>query len=349
MSHASLHKPLAHLLLALGMLFQCAAIAQPASPHPSGSRASSAQRAEAMLRFERAKTVVAQVAGDAQALGLHPGWENATLATLLARSSSELAALGRLTSYRAIHEAAVKSNAKALGDPSTDLVFRPLAPCRIIDTRFAGGKIAGTRPYDLNTLPCGLSGIADGAIAALVVNVTILDTSEGAPGFLNVRPAGSSQVTALLNWFIGSASAQVSNAAIVPVDQGAAVNDVEIVTSSPVHVIVDVFGMFVSPAATALNCTTVQTNVTNAAPGQFSQFNSFCAAGYSITGGGCHYFNTDGTPATENTVSIHKNTRAYDPVAQMFLNGWLCSLTNNDMVKSFNFGNRAVCCRVPGS
>jgi hypothetical protein len=324
------------------------------------SAISSAQRAEAQQRYELAKRIVDRVAADAQALGLQPSWRQSTLVTLLDHSSKRLTALAGYTSHSALMGELAKPSPKLLGDASNDLVFKPFVPCRYIDTRNAGGKIAGIRTFDLannggvygGSAACDPRTVAavtnEDQIGALAVNIALIDTSAGAPGFLTMRPAGSTQLTALANWYVASASAQDSNAAVVAIDQTVQADEIEILSSGAVHVIVDLLGAFVAPSATALSCTTVQTNVTNAAPGQFSQFNSFCPAGYSITGGGCHYYNTDGTPATENTVLINKNTRAYDAVAQTFLNGWLCSLTNNDAVKSFNFGNRSVCCRVPG-
>src|SRR5689334_11700721 len=41
---------------------------------------------------------------------------------------------------------------KALGDSNSDLIFVPVPPCRIIDTRLAGGPIAAnsTRSFKVN-------------------------------------------------------------------------------------------------------------------------------------------------------------------------------------------------------
>src|SRR5262245_36181219 len=36
----------------------------------------------------------------------------------------------------------VRSNEKALGDTNSDVVFTPLTPCRILDTRVAGGALS---------------------------------------------------------------------------------------------------------------------------------------------------------------------------------------------------------------
>lgn len=233
-------------------------------------------------------------------------------------------------------------------------------PCRYIDTRGAAGKISGIRTYDLANHGglYGGSGACDprtlaavsneDQIGALAVNIAIVDTSAGAPGFLTMRPTGSTRLTALANWYVASASAQDSNAAVVSIDQTGLADEVEILSSGSVHVIVDLLGAFVPPSATALDCTTVQVNQLNVAPGQNASLGSSCAAGYTVTGGGCHYYNTDGSPATEDTVVINKSTQRRDAPNNLLLNGWACMLTNQDPAKTFNFGVRSRCCRVPG-
>jgi hypothetical protein len=335
-------------------------VAQPVMRTESAAVVTAAQRAEVARRYDLAKRIVERVSANAGPEGVAPAERASLLVTLLTQPAERLAALSGAPERGALLSELAKPMPKLLGDASNDLVFKPFTPCRYIDTRNVGGKIAGIRTYDLannggvygGSAACNPKTLAlvanEDLIGALAVNIALVDTSSGAPGFLTMRPAGSTQLTALANWYVASASAQDSNAAVVAIDQTAQADEVEILTSGQVHVIVDLLGAFVAPQATALSCTTVQTNATNAAPGQFSQFNAFCPTGYTITGGGCHYYNTDGTPATENTVVINKSTRAYDPMAQTYLNGWLCALTNNDMAKTFNFGNRAVCCRVPG-
>jgi len=174
---------------------------------------------------------------------------------LLGLSSARLAEVARLGSYGAVFAAAAKPETKALGEAGNDLVFKPFVPCRYIDTRGPGGKISGVRTFDLANAgpvyggnagcdPKTLAGVAnEDAIGALAVNIALVDTSGGAPpGFLTMRPAGSTELTALGNWFIASPSAQDSNAAVVAIDQTAQAPEVEIYTSGPVHVIVDLLG-----------------------------------------------------------------------------------------------------------
>jgi hypothetical protein len=340
-----------------------AALTASVSFAQSSGRFTAAQLAEVEQRWALAQQIVARLAPEAAQMGLASTWQGPTMSLLLVNDSVKLAAIARAgggyqqTIARANDRTAASQ--KLLGDPADDLVFKPFTPCRYMDTRNVGGKISGIRTFDLSNSgtayggdggcdPKTLAGVAsEDAIGAIAFNIAFVDTSAGAPGFLTVRPAGSTQLTAMLNWFTATASAQGSNAAVSSLNQTGP-DEIEVMSSGPVHVIMDLLGVFISPHATALDCTTVQVNVLNVAPGQVGAPTASCAAGHTVTGGGCHYYNLDGTPATENTVVINKDTQSRDPVAMVLLNGWSCLLTNQDPAKSFNFGSRARCCRTPG-
>jgi hypothetical protein len=339
-----------------------ARFSEQAGPVPTAS-----QRLEVQRRGELAKRVVEQVAGDARALGLQPSWRQSMLVTLLAEPASRLATLAGMTSHSAVMNELAKPTPKALGDASNDLVFKPFVPCRYIDTRNAGGKIAGTRQFDLannggvygGIMACDpktLAGISnEDQIGALAVNIALVDTSAGAPGFLTMRPSGSTQLTALANWYVASVSTQDSNAAVVPIDQTGQTNEIEILTSGAVDVIVDLLGAFLPPNATALDCATV-TNppggsaTGDLAPGQSAIFTATCAAGYTVTGGGCTYFSTAqvSPAATDNKVLLNRSLRPFDQASQTFLNAWTCHFTNTDPSVTWRVQTRTVCCRVPG-
>ena len=95
-----------------------------------------------------------------------------------------------------------------LGDSQADLVYSPVAPCRIIDTRLAGGPIAGgaTRSFrvtgtDLSAQggsPTGC-GIPSGPATAAVINFVAVNP--GGPGDLRITPFGTPMPTAsILNY-----------------------------------------------------------------------------------------------------------------------------------------------------
>jgi hypothetical protein len=207
----------------------------------------------------------------------------------------------------ASHEALVRAVTKAsktrakLGAANNELVYYPITPCRYIDTRNIGGPLVAATPrgYDLaNTgTPYGGSGACDpkaavggneDTIGALAMNVTIISPTT-APGFVAARPAGSTQVTSLVNWYQVGASVQAANAGVVPTNQTpATVNEIEFV-GSPTQFIVDVFGVFAAPTATPLDCTngTETSVVVTTASRNFNLAADACPASYAMVSNSC--------------------------------------------------------------
>jgi hypothetical protein len=104
--------------------------------------------------------------------------------------------------------------ADALGELDAQLVFTPLTPCRLIDTRLAGGPFAGgeQRNYDLigptdyssiggNGAGCGIPGLnapvpsqfAFNVTRALVVNIVAVGSS--GPGDFRAFPSNEGHPT----------------------------------------------------------------------------------------------------------------------------------------------------------
>jgi hypothetical protein len=139
-------------------------------------------------------------------------------------------------------------------------------------------------------------------------------------------------LTALVNWTVANAGFQLGNAAVVVANQNAATGnpeEIEILTSGAVHVIVDIAGVFAAPTPTQLECVT-QTST--------SSFLGFvvasCPAGYTLTGGGC------------KSSSIRDHTYEAD---LSDANTYACGFFPES---SFTIGTtltaQARCCRVPG-
>lgn len=127
------------------------------------------------------------------------------------------------------------------------LVFVPITPCRIIDTRGtanvpynAGGmlKAAEVRSYDLNSAPAPCNNILSSS-TAFSINITVAGAAS--PGYVAVYPKGNapSPLVSTLN-FMGSEP--VANAAIVSSDP---FGNVSFLSSSNAHLIVDVNGYYV--------------------------------------------------------------------------------------------------------
>ena len=180
----------------------------------------------------------------------------------------EVAAIGpSSTAQRAETGAAQLKNS---GSASIDLTFVPLnPPCRLIDTRGAGGGGAFTakqkRTYNFtqrtqyggvgcSPIPLG-SGPEISDPAAIAVNVTVQSNGIGSTnslGFLSLVPSGSSDgPTSFMNYdgdenYNGDET--VANAGVVTLNQVTGTFD--IFAQIPTQVIVDCYGSFVTPEHT---------------------------------------------------------------------------------------------------
>ena len=120
------------------------------------------------------------------------------------------------------------------------LMFYPVTPCRIADTRDANGPLGGpemgaatTRSFPIPASGCNIPATA----LAYSLNVTVVP--DGVLSYLSAWPAGSSQpLVSTLNSFDGSV---VANAAIVPAGTNGAIS---IYVTNQTHVIVDINGYF---------------------------------------------------------------------------------------------------------
>ena len=128
------------------------------------------------------------------------------------------------------------------------LVFYPVAPCRLADTRPFGGKtgafgaptIAGgaIRSFPVPSSSCGIPATAQ----AYSLNMTAIPTST--LGYLTTWPAGQPQpLVSTLNAPLGGV---IANAAIVPAGAGGAIN---VYASATTDLIVDINGYFAPPGA----------------------------------------------------------------------------------------------------
>jgi hypothetical protein len=143
--------------------------------------------------------------------------------------------------------------ATALGAPGVDLVFTPIAPCRIIDTRSAGGPIAAgtTRDFDVAGALSGQGGAADCGVPegrATAVAVNLVAVNPAGAGNLRAWAFGQAVPTASV---INYASGNVANAVVLPICNPAAgpcTKDFTLRADvSASQVVADVTGYFHSP------------------------------------------------------------------------------------------------------
>jgi hypothetical protein len=150
-----------------------------------------------------------------------------------------------------------KPSGKALGDVGADVVYTPVTPCRIVDTRSgAGGTLMSqdTRHW-LAANPSGTFVAQGGSAsncgipvkpAAVLVNLTVANTQSG-PAFLTAWPFNQAKpLAASLNWV--AANTQIANAIILPLcTGGGCTSDWSLYASSGTELIVDVMGYFAKP------------------------------------------------------------------------------------------------------
>jgi hypothetical protein len=309
-----------------------------------------AQLAEANARLELAKVLVARVESDAIANRLSEGWKGDAMRALLPLQSGQLKALAADRSsitYAGLVRSAKKAatlpataETKLLGDNTQDLVFYPITPCRNVDTRNAGGPIAAGTFRDFNADSAGSQGGTPGCFvvplvdaSAWALNITVINMNT--TGFVAVRSVGSSALTSLVNYT--GPGQQVNNFVIVNNSRASAVNEYEVYAASTVDVIVDLFGYFLPPNKTPLDCTDVRTDLTANTGGSFQFERSSCATGYTLTGGGC----------LGSTSFTFGNLVYSGPDGASSTSTWLCTWVNNGVANQA-VATVATCCRTPG-
>ncbi|WP_325128307.1 hypothetical protein [Arenimonas sp.] len=227
----------------------------------------------------------------------------------------------------------------ALGSAASDLVYTPVTPCRILDTRVSGGAIAGTFSRDFNAVvgaggnfssqggsatDCGM--VAAGQ-AAVVVNLTVV-TPAGA-GFATAYPFGTARpLASSVNYTAGSI---VNNSIVVKLPSPLTSQDFSVYTFATADFVADVVGYYAAPMATALQCTRQFGNFVSVPANTYGfGVSATCPSGYTATGLGIE--------AAANVV-----------MADSAIN------SSGGTIFTYNLGGTAQstrawaqCCRVPG-
>ena len=225
---------------------------------------------------------------------------------------------------------------KTLGALNNDLVYTPIAPCRILDTRSTvAGAIAAnsTRSFlAINSgsftsqggsaTDCGTLGLSATAVA---INLTAVTPTIA--GYATAYPYGTAQpLASSINY---TAGAIVNNALIVQIPNPLSTFDFTLYTFGQAHYVADIVGYFAPPVATALQClTTASTTVASIAPGDTADATApACPAGYTQTSTNC-----------ESSSWL---------MPMVFISAGTCSARNNDSSPRDLRASRT-CCRVPG-
>jgi len=232
----------------------------------------------------------------------------------------------------------------ALGDSADDMVYTPVAPCRIVDTRVIGGIVVNgsQRNWDMDgsnfSSQGGSStdcGIPFGVAQAVAMNITV--TQPSGPGYVTAwRYVSARPLASVLNFVTGQT---VANSTIIPTNPGGGADFSVYVAGGNAHMVIDVIGYFAAPVATALDCTTANSALTSVPVNLYTPVDAICPAGTTATGGG--WFSNEGTGGYQGVWVLSQPGAAYN------FNGWRVWVDNQTN------GNRniqawAVCCRIPG-
>ena len=167
-----------------------------------------------------------------------------------------------------LRTAAEKGQSQAKAGTTTDLVFVPINPCRIVDTRFGGGgSISQGSPRDFvyanplggtfasqggSATNCGLV-FASSLLSPKAVAATVTVVNATGSGNFVIYPAGSSPgTTSALNYAAGQV---LANTTVIVGAQGGAA-DFTVALNGPPHgadVIVDVVGYYYAGAIDSLS------------------------------------------------------------------------------------------------
>lgn len=243
-----------------------------------------------------------------------------------------------------------------LGSQTSDLVFTPVTPCRILDTRYIAsgaplnaGASFGYKAWGSNftsqggaSTNCNILESAD--TTALVLNFTVVTPDTA--GYITAYPIsnGPNKPNAATVNF--TAGAVVGNNATLKVDRPASSTlDFVVYTTSTLHLVADVVGYYAKPKATAIECTRVFSAATDLLPGTTSNtiFSPQCSAGYTMMSPMC-FRATGSTTGNANVYgfSITSSTHATNPSAVY------CGMNNSHPTETSSVQAGGLCCRIPG-
>lgn len=214
---------------------------------------------------------------------------------------AELDGVGhRLSDARAINLLASASSSDptptALGDIDKDLVYTPVPPCRIVDTRVAGAGGPIPAMTSRGFLTWGLTSYAGSGGSASDCGMQDQHPTTVVFNVTAVRPAGAGYATvysgalasppfaASINY---TAGATVNNSVLTDINPGTAI-DFKIYTFATSNYVVDLVGFYDNPYATALDCVTLPGEEITIGPNSVAGATSpLCATGFTQTSLNC--------------------------------------------------------------
>lgn len=228
----------------------------------------------------------------------------------------------------------------ALGDLAKDVVYTPVTPCRIFDTRVVGGPLASGATTNFDTYPWGgrtgfeLQGGKANTNCGMISKAAAVAINIAAPlpevgGYLTVYPHNTSRPLASnLDYKAGELK---NNEVVVRIGDGAW--DINVYAHGKTHLVGDVVGYYAAPVATALDCLTVNGGRTVPVGGVGHQQPVECPVGYMATGGSASWNRGADKGRTDSIAGIGNRWVGI---------GW----NEGTQVQTLDVDVR--CCRVPG-
>jgi hypothetical protein len=191
-----------------------------------------------------------------------PGWEEEFRSELDLANDRKLLAVSEAGSYAEVQAILFGGTPDdyspdslatpfVLGDTDKDLVYTPINPCRIIDTRKAGGPIGSNSYRTFYVRGANLSaqgGNPAGCISPRgspeAVHMNIVAVNSTANGYLTVWPFNTPRPLAnVLNYSPTAKTDPISNAFTVKSSTGTGV-DINVYALKQTHVVADVMGYY---------------------------------------------------------------------------------------------------------
>jgi hypothetical protein len=227
---------------------------------------------------------------------------------------------------------------KYLGDVGDDLTFTPVAPCRLVDTRVAGGLLpprsarafSATQPSLIAAAGGNPSGCAiPTGPSSLALTLTVVTPAQHG-NLVAYIDGGSVPLASALNFLAGQI---IANTTVVPSTSTLGFNfDIFNNSDGATDVVVDIVGYFYAPQAP--DCLAVIQTASPASGASFSA-TAVCTTGYRITIGGC------------STTAIVAGTDWQSATFNGTNDGWTCA-GNNNTGSGATITSQANCCRNPG-
>jgi hypothetical protein len=278
-----------------------------------------------------------RVAPDAWAQSVRPALAKADIANLERAASApnfETMSLSLMGGTQS------PSTSAKLGTAGSDLVYTPLTPCRIVDTRLVGGPIATNmmRSFVAYTATDFTAQGGDATNCNIPMNASAITVKVTAShpihnGYLTVFPSNEARPFASsLNYI---ANIDTSNESHFRLCRPSCPTQFSVYTLFQSDVVIDVNGYFMEPEATELDCTVAQQTGNLALLSGLQPKTVSCPAGYTATGGGC------GGPLGIGVSNSQPLMAAGVPT------GWSCDLVGS-LLSVISYQVNATCCRTPG-